>query len=538
MKTIAIHLRLETASHRRRMMGIFRHIGETGLWDIRIIPSEDKLHELLTTTNVGEIPDGIISCAPRSDRINAAIRTSRIPFVGIGLLNPKLGSGRNNIGFVTNDNEGAGASAAAHFLSLGDFRSYAFVPDARGQIWSRIRGDAFRTTLARAGKTCRTFTPGASKDDETALSDFITALPKPTALLAAWDGRAADVLHAAHRMKIKVPSELVVLGIDDDELICEHTVPTLSSIRTDAEGTGEAAARILVGFLDGKARARQSSVCRPILGITERGSTQTPAPATNLIQRALAFIEAEAVNGIRTEDVARHLKISRRLLDLRFRQYESQSVAKCIIDRKLEHAKQLLSDSRIPVKDAFARSGFGNVAYAITLFRETVGKTPESWRQDQLPTYADSTNSRKPADTLEQLTALSQKDAAQLQNLIAQLDPSAHFDAKALQQSLRRGETILFVLRRRSRIAASAALVRFTTPAGSHCRIEDVIVDEKLRGKGLGRKLMAKILTTLREMRVGGIELTSRPSRIAANALYKSLGFTLHKTNVYKYDIP
>ena len=535
MRTIAIHLRLETASHRKRMMGIFRHVGADNDWDMRIIPNEETLCELLESNNPAERPDGIISGIPYADRTRAAISRAGIPFVGIGMSESELSAHSDRRRFVLNDNEGIGRAAADYFLSLGNFRSFAFVPDVRGRKWSVLRGDAFAAQLKARGRDCLVYRPTGTT---TSLDAFLGQLPKPAAVFAAWDGRGADVIHAAHLARLKVPDEISVLGVDDDDLICEHTVPALSSIRTDAEGMGETAARLMKDLLTRKECGRGEPVRRPLLGLAERSSSRPPAPAADLILRAHAFIDAEAKNGITADEVAACLKVSRRLLDLRFRQYESTSVAKCIVERRLAHAKRLLSGSRLQVKDVFAQSGFGNVAYAIRLFRKAVGKTPEAWRRDQVP-RADTTSSsgRRQNGGFERLTSVTREDARQLQRLVRQLAPSASFDAKALQESLRRGETLLYVFRRRGQIAASVTLVRFSTPTGSHCRIEDVVVDERHRGKGLGRKLMEAALAALREMHVSGIELTSRPSRVAANELYKSLGFTQRETNVYEYAI-
>ena len=534
MKTIAIHLRLETASHRKRMMGIFRHVGANNDWDMRIIPNEDTLCELIETANPAERPDGIISGIPYSERTRDAIVRSGIPFVGIGMSESELAAHGNFCRFVLNDNEGIGRAAADYFLSLGNFRSFAFIPDTRGRKWSVLRGNAFASQLNDKGISCSIYQTTAN--DASDLSSFLKRLPKPAAVFAAWDGRGADVIHAAHTTRLQIPDDLSILGVDDDDLICEHTIPTLSSIKTAAEGMGETAAKLMKELLSGKTSKSSTAVRCPLIGITERGSTRPPAPATDLILRAHGFIDAEAKNGITADDVALHLNISRRLLDLRFQQYESQSVAKCITNRKLEHAKRLLSDNRISVKKAFTQAGFGNSAYAVRLFRETFGKPPESWRQEQLSVEAPINGTRRrQTDALEQLTSITAQDAAQLQKLVSQLDPTAKFDAKALQSSLLRGETLLYVLRRRSQIAACVTAVLFTTPTGNHCRIEDVVVDERHRGRGLGRKLMEQTIAILRQRHVGSVELTSRPSRIAANALYRSIGFTLHKTNVYKY---
>ena len=536
MKTIAIHLRLETASHRKRMMGIFRYVGASNIWDIRIIPNEDILCRQLLTENPDERPDGIISGIPYSQQALSAINSSGIPFVGIGMANSELTARANKCGFVLNDNEGIGRLAAKHFLSLGDFRSYAFIPDTRGRNWSMLRGESFAAALKSAGRNCTIYM--SAEQDMATLAEFLAKLPKPAAIFAAWDGRGADVIHAARKTNLQIPEDISVLGVDDDDLICEHTIPTLTSIKTDAEGMGENAARMLDDLINGKGQGSPRTVKCPIIGITERSSTHPISPATNLINRAITFIDAEATNGITPDDVARHLKISRRLLDLRFRQYESKSVAKSITDRKLKNVKQLLTKSDIKIRHVFRRSGFGNIAYATKLFKETFGVTPEKWRKDQCASILDAAISKPTRnENLERLSDISDDDATTLHKLSFQLSAESAFDIESLRRSLRCGTTSIFAIRHKAKIIASASVAFFATPTGNHCRIEDVVVDERHRGKGLGRKLMSKTIEALREMNVKCVELTSRPSRTVANKLYKSLGFKLRKTNVYEFGL-
>ena len=518
------------------MMGIFREIGATDRCDIRIIPDEDALCGLLTPANGAERPDGIISGVPHSDRTRNAIASAGIPFVGIGMSETEFTTRPKTAGFVLNDNEGIGRAAADFFLHRGGFRSFAYVPDTRGRPWSAVRGQAFAAALGKADKACSVFRSESA--DTSDLSDFLARLPRPAAVLAAWDGRAADVIRAAHKASLRIPEDISVLGVDDDELICEHTAPPLSSVRTDAEGMGEAAARMLHGFLDGKTGKANRIVRCPILGITERSTTGTPTPATSLIERALAFIDAEATNGIRTEDVARYVRVSRRLLDLRFRQFEDKSVSEKIKERKIASVLRLLAETDLPVKDVFRQSGFSDIPHATRLFRKATGTSPESWRTGRAETSRPGdAAARSRAFRFERLSEISAADGKALKRLTALLDPAATFDLPSLRTSLRHGTTSIFVLRHRTAIVASATAVRFPTPTGRHCRIEDVVVDERHRGKGLGRKLMEHTIAALRESDVRGIELTSRPSRVAANALYKSLGFAQRKTNVYTRKI-
>lgn len=531
MKTVAVHLRLENASHRKRMMGIFRHIASPECWNIRIIQNEENLLSQLTAVQPVDLSDGIISCSPKNPKTIEAIVRSGIPFVGIGMSHDILTGRTEGIGCVVNDNGEIGRTAAEYFLSLGNFRSYVFAPDTQEREWSHHRGEAFATALHRSGKNC-IFAP--AKADTAKLAGFIDSLPRPVAVLAAWDGRAADTIHAAHHAGLEIPKDISILGVDDDELICTHTVPPLSSIRTAAESMGETAAVMLNRLMTQNTRHKASTVCCPIAGITERGSTRTPSPASSLIRRAIEIIEAEAANGISPDGIARRLNISRRLLDLRFHQYESTSITEMIANRRIDTAKRLLANPHTSIKDVFRSAGFGNISYATRLFRKRTGLSPHDWRlslrqQDDTP----------PGKTvgIERLTTLSEQDAKRMAELTAQLSPEAKFNAQAVLNSIRRGETTVFVLRNRKRIVASATAVCFSTPTGNHCRIEDVVVDTKMRGKGLGRKLMQETLNVLRTLNVRHIELTSRQSRVAATTLYRSLGFTPRQTGVYELNI-
>jgi ribosomal protein S18 acetylase RimI-like enzyme len=138
---------------------------------------------------------------------------------------------------------------------------------------------------------------------------------------------------------------------------------------------------------------------------------------------------------------------------------------------------------------------------------------------------------------LERLSDISDDEAKMLRKLSFQLSENSAFDTESLRRSMQRGTTSIFVIRQKAQIIASVSVAFFATPTGNHCRIEDVVVDEKHRGKGLGRRLMSKTIEALREMNVKRVELTSRPSRTVANKLYRSLGFKLRKTNVYEFQL-
>lgn len=379
MKNVVIYLRLEHASHRRRLLGIFRSLEQSTDWSLRIVSSEADLMRLMRDDPP---PDGIIAYSVEAPESVRAVVESDIPFVGIGINSALRTRRRANVAFVKNDNEQIGREAAEYFLSRGLFRSYAYVATAADEDWCHVRGATFAARLAQAGHRCRRFVP---QPDEKAFGLFLSALPKPAAVFTAWDGLAADVIRLARIQRIKVPDELSVLGVDNDELICEHTAPLLSSVNPDLEGAGDAAATALKRLI-GRRRARPILVSCPILGIIERGSTAFVSPATALIERAYALIEQDAANRLTPNEIAHRLKVSRRLLDLRFRERERTTVADILAERRLAFAQCMLTKTKRPVKAVFEQAGFRSVAYATRLFKAKTGLTPRAWRISSLPT--------------------------------------------------------------------------------------------------------------------------------------------------------
>ncbi|HNX03922.1 MAG TPA: GNAT family N-acetyltransferase [Opitutales bacterium] len=538
LTTVVIHMRLATASHRKRLTGIFKALKPSLGWNLRIISDEKELSELLTSSSSADVPDGIISCVPYSVQAQNAIARSSIPFVGIGTFDGKIVARDKSIGFVHNDNYVTGVAAAEYFLALGGFRSFAFVSDTHGREWSQLRGEAFISRLSKARKSCLIYhSPPDEANNETRLGEFLAALKKPAAVFASWDARGADVISAARLAGVPTPGGIAVLGVDNDEIFCEHTQPQLSSIITDAEGMGVTAANELIALISHCGNNCRREVVCPILGIAERESTRSPSPAASLIDRALTFIDDEAKHGITPDDVSRHLKVSRRLLDLRFQQYEGFTVHDKIVESRLAEAKRLLSDTNASIRSVFDLSGFGNSAHAYRFFKNKTSLTPESWRRlhqaSHVPKTADLP--QKPRTGFMRLMSLDDRDADDLLSLAGEIDEKAVFLKEAVASAIESGTIQLYVIRKRNKIVASATAASFVTPTGLHCRIEDVVVSLKWRGKRLGREIMEKVLHDLRQNGFTSVELTSRPSRIAANALYRSLGFKQRKTNVYEF---
>ncbi len=131
----------------------------------------------------------------------------------------------------------------------------------------------------------------------------------------------------------------------------------------------------------------------------------------------------------------------------------------------------------------------------------------------------------------EQITHYDETDFEQLKRLISQLTKRVTPTNEMLMQTLKEGA--LFVARDDRKIIGCAIIVFFHSLTGRKASIEDVVVDETYRGKGIGRQLMENVLALAKTKAPVTLQLTSRAQRIAANALYASMGFERKNTNFY-----
>ena len=139
---------------------------------------------------------------------------------------------------------------------------------------------------------------------------------------------------------------------------------------------------------------------------------------------------------------------------------------------------------------------------------------------------------------LEQAREASEELLTAMQRLMAQLTAQPSPDAVELDEMLSSGATALFLARQADKsIIGMAALTIFRVPSGLKAWIEDVVVDEAQRGKGIGQALTEACITHARTRGVSSIHLTSNPRRIAANKLYQKLGFQRHETNLYQLKL-
>lgn len=375
---IWVHLRLSYASGRDLLYGISRWARANAHWRIHLHPfAGDAAARPFPAS--GDF-DGIITSEPLADRAAC----SDIPLVVIGTREKWLGRRMASLAFVRNDDKDIGRLGAKTLSRTTKFASFGFVGTNTPYYCSTLRKEGF---MAEIGRKAHAYgRPGiedGSIEDIAELGGWLNSLPKPAAVMAVHDLRATHVLSAARTRGIKVPEELAVIGVDNDELLCEFTEPNLTSIEPDHVKEGALAASALAALLSAKpsARSRHTKTYRSTKKkIVERTSTRKPPSAALVAKEARSYILRNATKGCRASDVAAYLRVSRRLCDLRYREVFGKTVLDEILDVRFAAVKRRLAETKAPVGDVATASGFKCASHAMRLFRRRFGMTMLEYR--------------------------------------------------------------------------------------------------------------------------------------------------------------
>lgn len=284
---------------------------------------------------------------------------------------------------VMTDGKAIAELAVTHFLNRG-FEHFAYCGVPRFP-WSRQRGEYFVQALEEKGRCCHHFhaEKNASDDSEKEtdfLAEWLISLPKPIAVFACYDARGRQILDACHRASIAVPEEVAVLGVDNDELLCELSPQPLSSIDPNPRRCGWIAAEILDQMMAGQKPERLTHVVSP-MGISTRQSTDVFAIEDANLVKALRFIREHACRGISVDEVARHAGLARRTMEFRFKKMLERSPHEEILRIQINRAQRLLLHTNLAVAVIAERVGFENPEYFSVAFKRVAGMPPASFRR-------------------------------------------------------------------------------------------------------------------------------------------------------------
>ena len=248
--------------------------------------------------------------------------------------------------------------------------------------WDAERGEAFRAALARRGFRAEAYSLEGELDADaelTTLSAWLRALPKPCGLFVSDDMRAMQVLNACRAGGIAVPEQIQVVGTDNEEWICEHTSPTLTSVEPDFEGCGQRAAETLLAMMEGRAIEREA-----VFGarrVEQRMSTTDMHGNVNRAVRARKWLRVHCGEPFDIAQVAAHLGCSARMLQLSYKAVFGRTMRDDVLEMKLERAKKLLVDTDLPILGIPERCGSDAPNHFLGLFKARVGMTMLQFRR-------------------------------------------------------------------------------------------------------------------------------------------------------------
>lgn len=370
-----VALLIETSNRyaRELLRGVRAWVREHSEWTLR-----------LTEQGRGaDVPDWLrgwdgdrVIARVESAAIARQLRSTGLPVIDVSAALPRLEFPR-----VATDAAGSGKLAAAHLIERG-LRQFGYCGDRRFH-WARQRGEAFVAATRIVGQ-CAIFSPppGTVDGEVEAIAAWLKTLRLPVGVLACLDLRGQQVLAACRLAALRVPDEVAVIGVHNDELLCDLCDPPLSSVIPNAQRAGYEAAGLLARAMAG---AKVPIVVREIapLGVASRQSTDLAAVGDARIGGAVRFMRQQAAAGANVGDVLRAVPMARTALERRFKAALGTTPHAYLRRLRIERVQELLVSTSLPVGEIAAATGFEHAEYLSAMFRRECGMSPRAYRARQ-----------------------------------------------------------------------------------------------------------------------------------------------------------
>ena len=287
------------------------------------------------------------------------------------------------------DNQSVATMAAEHLRELG-LKNYAFVGFDKAQ-WSLERADAFRRRVVEMGCSVQMhLIPLNPRETEkgrhrTRLIKWLAKLPKPVGIMACNDELALTISQLCHRHNIHLPDGMALIGVDNDELVCQLSNPSLSSVAFATEQAGYEAAACLDKIMHGRTRRKDDILVRAS-HVVARTSTDVLTIEDGEVVKALRFIQQNAHRIIRVAEVVEATYHSQWTLNQYFKRILGHSILKEVNLRRAKHIARLLSEADLPVERVAHELGYENQAHLARYFRREIGMLPRAYRKLHLTT--------------------------------------------------------------------------------------------------------------------------------------------------------
>ncbi|MDR1154740.1 MAG: substrate-binding domain-containing protein [Bacteroidales bacterium] len=378
MKKILLLTDFSSGYSRSLLRGIVRYSKEYGPWVFYRMPQYYR--ELY-----GD--DGVVRWAGKwkADAIIAQLENidlNRLNKLKIPIIIQNYRERTDKICNITGDYFKTGTMAADFFLSRGfsNFAYYGF----EDMIWSRERADGFKHRVEEAGFRVSILNIRNRKNEQwsfnpVAVNNWLLSLPKPAALFACDDYFASQITETCKIYHISVPDEIAVLGVDNDDLICNISDPPLSSIVLDVEKGGYQAAGVLHQLMT-KEIVQAFDIVIPPLRIEARKSTEKYAVNDKYILQIIEYIKNNYAQPISITGIIRLVPLSRRILEKRFRKEMGTSIYQYLLNYRVEQFSRLLITTDKPLVELAMECGFEDYKNVARIFRKYKRTAPLQYR--------------------------------------------------------------------------------------------------------------------------------------------------------------
>ncbi|MFZ2656304.1 MAG: helix-turn-helix domain-containing protein [Victivallales bacterium] len=284
---------------------------------------------------------------------------------------------------VNVDDRAIGRMGAEFFIDKGFLRC-AFC--GVGTVWSTERGAGFRERLAESGRDCASADIpfgaghdwGLADDSEKLLRRWVAGLERGSSVMAAHDALANRIVDICLRQGLRIPQDIVVLGVGNHDLLCKMSPVPISSIDAAVPKVAVCGAAMLENLINGIQPSSPVSIAPK--GVVERTSTEILSYGDDLVAKVVSYIRDHVCDGTRVENLPKIFSVSRRTLFRRFIKYVGHSPAAEIRQSRLKHARRMLTGTRMSLTEISYACGYTDLSHMDRAFRSAFGASPSSFR--------------------------------------------------------------------------------------------------------------------------------------------------------------
>ena len=363
-------------------VGLLEEMFKTANWHLDTVRPGKFFTERELVNEDGKPFDGYILSMPGTDAVMKRIAASGAPTVLVNITDRRLSARSDFVASVWTDNADIGLRAAEHLLDRGEYNAAGYVHELGVPFYSTERMTAFRARMKRNRIETSVFPENTDSHKRLSperfferLREWVRDLPKPAAIMTCSDMRAADVINACRAEGISVPTQVAVVGVDNDAAQHAKCGMSISSVVLNMRTMGRTAVRELEFlFAHPKWRGRPHEILIPAKEVFSGESTARSISAAKLVNMAQAFINGNRMRRISPDDVAAHLGCSRKLAELRFSQICGTTLRMAIENARMEEAQGRLKRGEA-VNDIVKTMGFTSANQFYRIYKRHFGRT-------------------------------------------------------------------------------------------------------------------------------------------------------------------